>query len=80
MGRSRSGLILDAFEDLPPAFAEDPAVALLGGLELAVSGLLGDSGSHSKASVVRNNEDVSSPPLFQELRGLFERWLMGPNQ
>jgi hypothetical protein len=64
-----SGPILDAFEDSPPAFAENPAVALLGGLELAVSGLLGDSGSHSKAAVVRDNEDVFLPPLFQKLRG-----------
>ena len=57
----RSGPILDTVEDSTLAFLEDPAVAF--------SGLLGDSGSHSKTSVGWNSEDVLAPQLFQILRG-----------
>src|SRR4051794_10891893 len=63
------GSILDAPGDPPPAPAEDPAVALAGPLGVAFAPDLGDSGSHSKTSVVRNSEDVFEPPLFQDLRG-----------
>ena len=71
-----AGLVLDAAEDSPPAFAKDPAVAFPGLLALCLrsfavvfSGLLGESSSHSKVSVVWNSEEVFLPQLFQKLRG-----------
>ena len=63
------GPIRDAFEEPPLAFAEDPAVAFPRHLAVAFSGLLGDSSSHSKTSVVWNSEDVFLPQLFHKLRG-----------
>jgi hypothetical protein len=62
-------LILDALEDSVLAFAEDPALPFSVIPGVAFSGLLGDSGTHSKASVDWNCEDVFSPLLFQNLRG-----------
>jgi hypothetical protein len=64
-----SGAILDAVGDPPPALSEDPAVAFPCLLGVAFAPDLGDSGSHSKTSVVRNIEDVFDPPLFRNLRG-----------
>jgi hypothetical protein len=61
--------IRDAFEDPLATFAEGPAIAFSSRVGVAFSGLLGESSSHSKASVVWNSEDVLSPPLFHELRG-----------
>jgi hypothetical protein len=55
-----AGTVLDA--------AEDPALAL--------PELVEDIGSHSKASAVRESEDVLLPPLFPDCRGfssLFQR-------
>ena len=79
MGVSRSGPgRLRMRSRIPPLpLVEDPAIALprllgvaSGGLSpVAFSGLLGDSGSHSKALVVWNSEDVFLPLLFQNLRG-----------
>jgi hypothetical protein len=65
----RSRPILDALEDPPLAFIEDPAVAFSRLPAVAFSGLVGDSRTHSKASVAWNSEDVFLPPLFQDLRG-----------
>jgi hypothetical protein len=72
----RAGAVLDAAEGPPLALAEDPAVAfprlavaLAGPAAVAFLGFLGDSGTHSKTSVVWNIEDVFSPPIFQNLRG-----------
>jgi hypothetical protein len=67
--------ILDALENSPLAFVEDSAVAFsrllvvtLPGLSTVVfSGFLGDSSTHSKASVMWNSDDVFIPPLFQIL-------------
>jgi hypothetical protein len=61
--------ILDAFEDPLATFAEEPAIAFSPLVGVAFSGLLGDSRSHSKASVGWNSEDVSLPQLFHNLRG-----------
>ena len=61
--------ILDALEDSPLAFVEDSAVAFSRLPTVAFSGLLGDSMTHSKASVFWNSEDVFAPPLFQNRRG-----------
>jgi hypothetical protein len=61
--------ILDAFEDPLPPFAEGPAIALSPLVGVAFSGLLGDSSSHSKASVGWKVEDVFLPQLFHNLRG-----------
>ncbi len=38
-------------------------------MNLAFSGLLGESSSHSKVSAVWNSEDVFLPQLFHNLRG-----------
>ena len=73
----RPGPVEDAVEDPPLPLVEDPAIALprllgvaSGGLSPVVfSGILGDSGRHSKALVDWNSEDVFLPPLFQNLRG-----------
>src|SRR5271165_42862 len=64
-----SGAILDALEDSPLAFVEDSAIAFSRLLTVAFSGVLGDSMTHSKASVGWSSEDVSLSPLFQNLRG-----------
>src|SRR5208337_3202525 len=61
--------ILDALEDSPFAFVEDSAVAFPRFPTVAFSGFLGDSMTHSKASVGWNSEDVVLPTLFQNLRG-----------
>ena len=73
----RPGPVEDAVEDPPLPLVEDPAIALprllgvaSGGLSPVVfSGILGDSGRHSKALVDWNSEDVFLPLLFQNLRG-----------
>jgi hypothetical protein len=64
-----SRTILDACEDSAPAFAKNPAVAFPGLLAVVFSGLLGESSSHSKVSVVWNIEEVFLPQLFEKLRG-----------
>jgi hypothetical protein len=61
--------ILDAVEDPLAAFAEDPAIAFSPLVGIAFPGLLGESSSHSKASVDWNSEDVFVPQLFHDLRG-----------
>jgi hypothetical protein len=66
----RSGAVRDAVEDALAAFSELSAVAFARRFAVAFSGLPGESGSHSKASVVWNSEDVFLPLLFQNLRGL----------
>jgi hypothetical protein len=58
----------DAVEDPLPTFAEDPAIAFSPLVGVAFPGLLGDSRSHSKASVGWNSEDVYLPLLFLFLR------------
>ena len=71
-----SGLIRDASEDSPLTLVENSAVAFLRLLAatspvlstVAFWRFLGDSSSHSKASVAWNSEDVFLPPLFQNLR------------
>ena len=76
-----SGPILDAVEDS----LADVRGAILRlrsrvFLRVAFSGLLGDSSSHSKASVDWNSEDVFSPLLFQNLRGFSSFfWDFGPD-
>ena len=64
-----SGAILEAFEDSLLAFVENSAIAFSRFPTVAFAGLLGDSRTHSKASVVWKSEDVFLPPLFQDLRG-----------
>ena len=64
----RSCPILDAFENSPLSLIEDSAVAFSGLPTVAFSSL-GDSMTHSKASVCWNSEDMFLPPLFQNLRG-----------
>jgi hypothetical protein len=61
--------ILDAAKDPLSALSEDPAIALPLPVGVAFSVLLGDSNSHSKASVGWNIEDVFVPQLFHNLRG-----------
>jgi hypothetical protein len=61
--------ILDAFEDPLAAFAEERAIAFSPLVGIAFSGFLGESSSHSKASVGWNSEDVFLPQLFHKLRG-----------
>ena len=61
--------IRDAVEDPLPAFAEEPAIAFSPFVGVAFSGPLGDSSSHSKASVGWKIEDVFLPQLFHNLRG-----------
>src|SRR5271157_2187300 len=73
----RPGPILDALEYSELAFVEDSAVAFSRLLAVtfprlspvAFSAPLGDSMTHSKASVSWNSENVFRPPLFQNLRG-----------
>ena len=72
----RTGAVLDAVEEVLPAFAELSAVAFARLLAVTFPGLstvafsgFRESGSHSKASFVWNREDVFLPPLFQNLRG-----------
>src|SRR5208282_4097567 len=73
----RPGPILDALEYSPPTFVEYSAVEFSRLLAVtfprlspvAFSALLGDSMTHSKASVCWNSENVFRPPLFQNLRG-----------
>ena len=74
-----SGAILDAIEDPLLAFVENSAIAFPRFLTVAFSGLLGDSMTHSKASVGWNNEDVFLSPLFQNLRG-FSSFFQNFNQ
>ena len=71
MGRSRSGpgRFEDSVEDPPLALPENSAVAFSGLLAVVFSGLLGESSSHSKASLVWNSEDVFPTQLFQKIRG-----------
>ena len=64
-----SGAILDAIEDSPLAFVEDSAIAISRLLIVAFSDLLGDSMTHSKASVIWSSEDVLLTPLLQILLG-----------
>jgi hypothetical protein len=64
-----SGPVLDAVEDSLVTLPESSAVAFMGRLAVAFPGRLGESGSHSKASVDWNSEDVLSPLLFENLRG-----------
>jgi hypothetical protein len=61
--------IRDAFEDPLAPFAEEPAIAFSSFVDVAFSGFLGDSSSHSKASVDWKIEDVFLPQLFHNLRG-----------
>jgi hypothetical protein len=61
--------ILDAVEDPLSALSEDPAIAFPLAVGVAFPVLLGDSSSHSKASVGWNVEDVFVPQLFHNLRG-----------
>jgi hypothetical protein len=64
-----TGAVLDAMEDSLATFPEDSAVAFSGLVAVVLSGLAGDSRSHSKTSVFWNSEDVFLPRLFQNLRG-----------
>jgi hypothetical protein len=61
--------IRDAVEDPLSALTEDPAIAFSPPVGVAFPGLLGDSSSHSKASVDWNSEDLFVPQLFHNLRG-----------
>jgi hypothetical protein len=61
--------ILDAIENPSLAFPEKITVPFSRLAVVAFSGLLGESSSHSKASVVWNSEDMFPPTLFQNLRG-----------
>src|SRR3954449_10108358 len=63
------GRFLDAVGDPASALSEDPADAFPPRVGVASSGLLGDSGSHSKTSGHRNSEDVYDPPLSRDFRG-----------
>ena len=63
-----SGPILDALKDSPLAFVEHPAIAFSRFLTVAFSVFFGDSSAHSKTSEDWNSEDVSLPPLFQNLQ------------
>src|SRR3954453_11299798 len=65
----RFGRVLDAVEDSLLAITETFAVALSRLLAIAFSGLLGESGSHSKTSEVWNSEDLNLTQLFHKLRG-----------
>jgi hypothetical protein len=61
--------IRDALEESLPPLPEEPAVAFPSLVAVAFSPLLGDSSSHSKASVAWDIEDVFLPQLFQFLWG-----------
>jgi hypothetical protein len=60
--------ILDALEEPLPPLPEEPVVAFPPPVAVAFPPRLGESSSHSKASVVRNSEDVYLPLLFLFLR------------
>jgi hypothetical protein len=67
----RSGLIEDSLAEPLLAFAENSVLAFARLLVVVCSGLLGESSSHSKASVNWKSEDVFHPQLFQIFRGFF---------
>src|SRR5262249_1791812 len=56
-----AGCIVESFLDAPPCFLEESL--------LACRTLFSESSTHSKAPLLRNSEDVISPPLFQKLAG-----------
>ena len=61
---------LGSLRFLPFAFLADFFAVTLPGLStVAFSGLIGDSSTHSKTSIVWNSEDIFPPPLFQNLLG-----------
>jgi hypothetical protein len=71
----RAGVIGDPVEELPPASFQETTVAISSGLALAFSGLLGESSSHSKASVAWKDEDLFTTCILPRTAGVFELFL-----
>ena len=65
----RTGAIHDAIEHPWLAFPKEIAVSFSRRVAVAFWGLLGDSRSHSKASVSWNSDGILTSQLFQKLRG-----------
>ncbi|HMB05772.1 MAG TPA: hypothetical protein VKP69_18805, partial [Isosphaeraceae bacterium] len=65
----RTGAIHDAIENPSLAFPKEIAVSFSRRGAVAFWGLLGDSRSHSKASVRCNSDVILTSQLFQKLRG-----------